>query len=302
MKTKTTNLFLAVRGLIFVPMLILTLFLLYAVNLHSADYQNKEVTMQQDKITVIGKVLDTNNYEIEGVLVKDKNSDLETKTDAEGKFTLSLNDTSTIYFIKIGFQPLEREIAESDSNLVAIMIPESNEMVVRGFATELQNNKDTKWILDSLSSIIDNYPLYIIDDIRMERYFDIKMVNPDNVLSVEVLEDSISKRMYGEGGERGAVKITTKSNNLIDMKNDTPMQLNKTDTVLTTLKNKYEIYKDTMNARNKRMMDIRMKGRRSESVFKGNLEKKDPMDTTTFKIKKNNNMELKIDTTKVLAE
>lgn len=302
MKKNNTNLFLAVRNYIFVPVLILTCFLLYAINLHSADSQNKKVTRQQEKITLMGKVLDTNKNEIDGVLVKDKNSDLETKTDAEGKFTLYLNDTATIYFIKIGFQPLEMEITESDSNLVVILIPESNELVVRGFDTELQNNKSPKWILDSLSSIIDNYPLYIIDDIQKESDFDIKMVNPDDVLSVEVLEDSISKRMYGEEGERGAVKITTKSLNLIDKDDNIPMQLNKTDTVITTLKDKYEIYKDTMNARNKRMLDLRMKGRRGENVFKGNLEKKDSMDTTTFKIKKDNNVELKMDTTKVLAE
>ncbi len=299
MKTNNTYLFRTTRSFIFVSILTLTLMLLYAINLYSSDSQNKIEAIQQEKITVVGKVLDTNNDAIDSVVVKDKNGDIATHTDLNGMFTFTMYNPTVVHFIKFGFQPMKMEIANSDSNLVVVLIPESNEMIVKGFGREMNSRTENKWILDSLSSILNYYPLYIIDDMKRGDDFDIKNINPDNVLSVEVLEDSISKRMYGEEGERGAVKITTKGLNLIDKDDDVPMRLNKTDTVITTLKDKYEIYKDTMKARNKRMLDLRMRG---ENVFKSSLEKKDSVDTTTFKLKKENNMELKMDTTKVLAE
>lgn len=284
MKTDKFNLIEKVKGAILIPMMIVTLLLLYSFNLNSPESENKSDVTQQEKISLVGKVLDTNNNGIDGVLVKDENSDIETQTDAEGKFKLMLNEATVVHFVKLGFQAQELEVAKSDSDVVVVMLPESNEMIVEGFNIEKKADKEHKWILDSLSSIIDNYPLYIIDDIKKEIDFDIKMINPDDVISIEMLDESNAKDMYGEDGQRGAVKITTKSNNPLDINNESPMELNKADTVTHTLKDKYEIYKDTMNARNERLR---------------NKKVNEPMDTTKMKIKKDiKNEEWKKDTTK----
>ncbi len=284
MKTDKFNLIVKVKGAILIPMMLMTLLLIYSFNLHSSESENKNDVTQQEKISLIGKVLDNSNNVIDGVLVKDENSDMETQTDSEGKFKLMLNEATVVHFVKLGFQAQEIEVAESDSNLVVVLLPESNEMIVEGFNIEKKADKDHKWILDSLSSIIDNYPLYVIDDEQKESDFDIKMINPEDVESIEMLDDSNAKDVYGENGQRGAVKITTKGHNPFDIKNERPMQLNKADTVTHTLQDKYEIYKDTMNARNERLR---------------NKKVNEPMDTSKMKIKKDiKNEEWKKDTTK----
>ncbi len=305
MKTMKTNLTQKIRGFILLPFLVLTMMLVYSLNMQSSESKNKTEITQLEKITVKGKVLDNNNDGVDGVLVKDKNSDIETETNGVGSFTIVLNEPTTVHFIKLGFQALELEIAESDSNLVVMIIPESNEMIVEGFDIEKKANKDTQWKLDSLSSITDNYPLYIIDEKQKENDFDIKMLNAEDILSIEILKDSIAKGVYGVDGEKGAVKITTKNYNDLKIDNQNQMHINKSDTARTILKDKYEIYKDTMNARNKKVWDKKMKEPvDTTSLFKGQKGREewtDPKDTSRFKgtLEKK---ELKNDTTKSLLK
>lgn len=247
MKTNRTNVIQRIKNFALFPFLELAILFLLSLTLHSAKSISKVEQAQEDKITIQGKVLDNSNDAIDEVLVKDKNSDFQTVTDVDGKFTLSLNESTTVSFTKFGFQEQEMEITESDSNVVVILLPESNELLVRGLSDNMNGTKDHKWILDSLSTITDNYPLYIIDEMQKEGDFDVKMLNPDDIESVEVLNDSIAKDMYGNDGEKGAVKITTK-NNGSDFDNPDIMQLNKKDTTSSILKQKYELYKDSVEA------------------------------------------------------
>lgn len=260
MKIDNTNLMQRARNFILFPALSLAILFLYSHTLYPSDSRSILDENQEEVITVVGRILDANSEALDSVIVKDVKSDNETMSDAEGKFTLSLNEPTIVSFAKLGFEVLEIEIAESDSNLVVILIAESNELVVQGFGSDTAGTKDNKWMLDSLSAITDNPPLYIIDDRQEESDFSITTIDPDDVVTVEVLSDSIAEALYGSDGERGAVRITTNSSSNITERQTPPMQLNNNDTAATILRDKYKMYLDTMNARNARLRERNNKG------------------------------------------
>lgn len=260
MKTKNTNLIQGFIRFILFSTLALTLLFLYSNTLYSSESESYLGLSQNEKITVVGKVLDANSNAIDSVVISEEDSENETVSDTDGSFVLSLNDAATISFSKLGFQHLDMEIAESDSNLVVILIAESNELVVQGFGSETAGTKDNKWMLDSLSAITDNPPLCIIDDRQEESDFSISTIDPDDVVPIEVLSDSIAEGLYGSDGERGAIKITTNSSGNIMDRQSPPMQLNNNDSAAIILKDKYKMYLDTMNARNARLRERNNKG------------------------------------------
>ena len=260
MKTKNTNLIQGFIRFILFSTLALTLLFLYSNTLYSSESESYLGLSQNEKVTVMGMVLDANSNAIDSVVISEEDSENETVSDTDGSFVLSLNDAAKISFSKLGFQHLDMEIAESDSNLVVILIAESNELVVQGFGSETAGTKDNKWMLDSLSAITDNPPLYIIDDRQEESDFSISTIDPDDVVTIEVLSDSIAEGLYGSDGERGAIKITTNSSGNIMDRQSPPMQLNNNDSAAIILKDKYKMYLDTMNARNARLRERNNKG------------------------------------------
>lgn len=61
-----------------------------------------------------------------------------------------------------------------------------------------------------------NAPLYLLDGVPVSN---VNLINPNDVLSVEVLKDAASTALYGVRGANGVIKITTKNggeNNLPD--------------------------------------------------------------------------------------
>lgn len=260
MKTKSANLIQKFIRFILLSTLALTVQFLYSNTLYSSESESYLGLSQNEKVTVMGMVLDANSNAIDSVVISEEDSENETVSDTDGSFVLSLNDAATISFSKLGFQQLDMEIAESDSNLVVILIAESNELVVQGFGSDTAGTKDNKWMLDSLSAITDKPPLYIVDDKQEESDFSITTIDPDDVVTVEVLSDSIAEALYGSDGERGAVRITTNSSSNITERQTPPMQLNNNDTAATILRDKYKMYLDTMNARNARLRERNNKG------------------------------------------
>ena len=301
MKTKNTNLIQGFIRFILFSTLALTLLFLYSNTLYSSESESYLGLSQNEKVTVMGMVLDANSNAIDSVVISEEDSDNETVSDTDGSFVLSLNDAATISFSKLGFQHLDMEIAESDSNLVVILIAESNELVVQGFGSETAGTKDNKWMLDSLSAITDNPPLYIIDDRQEESDFSISTIDPDDVVTIEVLSDSIAEGLYGSDGERGAIKITTNSSGNIMDRQSPPMQLNNNDSAAIILKDKYKMYLDTMNARNARLRERNNKGS-SKTMMP--IQNELPVDSVSKENKKDLDvkMESAIDTTSISIE
>ena len=301
MKTKSANLIQKFIRFILLSTLALTVQFLYSNTLYSSESESYLGLSQNEKITVVGKVLDANSNAIDSVVISEEDSENETVSDTDGSFVLSLNDAATISFSKLGFQHLDMEIAESDSNLVVILIAESNELVVQGFGSETARTKDNKWMLDSLSAIPDNPPLYIIDDRQEESDFSISTIDPDDVVTIEVLSDSIAEGLYGSDGERGAIKITTNSSGNIMDRQSPPMQLNNNDSAAIILKDKYKMYLDTMNARNARLRERNNKGL-SKTMMP--IQNELPVDSVSKENKKDLDvkMESAIDTTSISIE
>lgn len=317
MKTKNTNLIQGFIRFILLSALSLSLLFLYSNTLYSSESDSYLGLSQNEKITVVGKVLDANSNAIDSVMISEEDSDNKTVSDTDGSFVLSLNDPATISFSKLGFQELDMEIVESDSNLVVILIAESKELVVQGFGSEMAGVKDNKWMLDSLSSITDNQPLYIIDDRQEESDFSISTIDPDDVVTIEVLSDSIAEKLYGSDGERGAIKITTNSSSNIMERQAPPMQLNNNDSAATILRDKYKMYLDTMHARNARLRERNNKGLKSKTQLptkndysldslnrlneKGLDEKMNsPLDTTLIEsINDTTTLKIQVDTTSI---
>ena len=285
MKTDNTNLVQRVRGLILSPVLALALLFLYSHTLYPSDSRSILDESQVEVITVVGKVIDANNEALDSVIVKDVNSDNETISDMEGKFTISLKEPTKVSFAKFGFEEMEMEIAESDSSLVVMLTPESNEMIVQGFGSGMNGGKNHNWVANSFTSIIENNPLYVIDNTKKGVDFNIETINPDDVMSIEVLADSIAEELYGAEGERGAVLIMT--NYFMPTDNNVSKELVEDEVTVPTisLKEKYEMYKDTMNARNARLRERNRKASNSKTVMPtqqelpidsvGSLNKKD---------------------------
>ena len=83
---------------------------------------------------------------------------------------------------------------------------EKNEVVVRGYG-------DTKDV--SPQSLSDKFgdgskPLIIVDDVKMEKGFDMNSIKPDDIESISVLKDVSAKANYGKEGKDGVIMIYTK--------------------------------------------------------------------------------------------
>lgn len=311
MKTDKTNLMLRVRGLIIFSTLALAILFLYSHTLYSSDSKGVFGENQEEKITVVGKVIDANNEALDSVIVKDVSSDNETKSDAEGKFTLSFKEPTMVSFAKLGYQAKEMEIAESDSSLMVVLTPESNELIVQGFGSKMNGDKNRNLVANSFTSIIENNPLYIIDNTQRGSDFNIETLNPDDVMSIEVLKDAIAQELYGIEGERGAVRIMTKD--FMQTDNNVSDELIEDEVILPTLRERYEMYLDTMNARNERLRQRNNRGSKSktrmpiqnelpkDSTNKLNKENLDaimetPIDSASLKIKSDTLLNEIIDT------
>ena len=257
MKTKRNHLITQIGNIFTFSVLALCMVLFFTTKLQAATTMalNEVNIVAQEKITLVGKVVDNNNVGVEGVIVKDNNSDVETLTSSEGKFTLGLDQPSVVSFAKIGFEVLEHEIAQSDSNLVVILTPESNELVVQGFDSTINEKKDSKSILDSLNTV-ESQPMFIIDGVKMELGFDINILNADGIESISVLKDSSSMLLYDAEAENGVVIIITKDPIVIDEQDSSKtlkidsistLQMSKSKDTTTVKKEK----KDVLNLINK---------------------------------------------------
>nr|WP_228085141.1 TonB family protein [Mucilaginibacter sp. JRF] len=75
--------------------------------------------------TIIGKVTDDLKQPLPGVDVKVKDKNIGTQTDANGNFTLTVPEKSTVNFGYVGFESKDVKVKDQDSLMIA-MIPNQN--------------------------------------------------------------------------------------------------------------------------------------------------------------------------------
>ena len=216
MRTNKTCFTLKFENLFLIPISVLLMVLLFApkvqAKLFFSDININGIA--QDKVTLLGKVIDQEDMAIEGVTVKEANGDLETSTDMEGKFTLALSQPTIVTFSKAGFLTYEYEFNESDSNLVVILTEESKELIVGGFDSLFDGENENQRLIDSLKMVNDKKPLYIINGEKMNDDYDIGSLNIMDVISIVVEKDVSANEKYGINGENGVIIITT--NEILD--------------------------------------------------------------------------------------
>ncbi len=135
-------------------------FLLFPSQLLS-NTDNNEVNLvkqnnnlQDSIITIEGKVVDLDHQPLEGVVVRDNGTTIEKLTDGEGRFELSLDTATVISFTKTGFYSVEHRVNKSDSSLVIILTPESNQLILKGYGYPAVKDNDTEWFdLDTTSTL-----------------------------------------------------------------------------------------------------------------------------------------------------
>ena len=82
---------------------------------------------------------------------------------------------------------------------------DNNEIVVRGYGSMKDVSPQT--LADKFGT---DKPLYIVDDVRMGKEFDINSIKPENIESISVLKDASAKASYGNEGKDGVIVIVTK--------------------------------------------------------------------------------------------
>ena len=150
-----------------IMLLVLALSFLLSPHQLLSNADNNEVnlvkqnsSLQDSIITIVGEVVDLNHQPLEGVVVRDNSTTIEKLTDGEGKFELSLDTATVISFTKTGFYSVEHRVNKSDSSLVIILTPESNQLIVKGYVSPAVKNNDTEWFdLDTTSTLKQKYDL-----------------------------------------------------------------------------------------------------------------------------------------------
>ena len=152
-------------GASMIPVLVLSLLLLSPQLLSNVDNNEtfvvaQDTTLQSTPTIIVGKVVDLDHQPLEGVVVRDINTTKEKLTNGEGKFELSLDTATVISFTKLGFYNVEHRVDKSDSSLVIILTPQSNELIVKGYDSPTVMGGETEMFeMDTTSTLKQKYDL-----------------------------------------------------------------------------------------------------------------------------------------------
>lgn len=212
---------------------------------------SEEVSQKQKKIT--GIVKDKTGEPVIGANVVEKGTTNGTVTDVDGRFSLTVKESSSLLVSYIGYT--EKQVPVGNQTNMNIMLAEDTELidevVVIGYGTVkksdltgsvgsvamkkvnqvgitsadralqgqvagVQVNARTGQPGESMMIRVrggnslagGNEPLYVIDGMPIEKMS--SDINPEDILSMEVLKDASSTAIYGSRGANGVVLITTK--------------------------------------------------------------------------------------------
>lgn len=219
---------------------------LIASNDGSSSFKTEIV--QQDVITVSGKVTDAKGEPIIGAtVVENGNQKNGTVTNADGKYALRIKRESTVIISYVGYTSLESKGGDAilEEDLKSI-----NEVVVIGYGTQKKGD-----VTSAISTVkAEDFNIGNISDagqlikgkvaglnitnssgdpntastIRLRGVIslqgsstplvlidgiegDLQTVAPENIASIDVLKDASAAAIYGTRGANGVIIITTKS-------------------------------------------------------------------------------------------
>lgn len=204
-----------------------------------ADYKTQKPTKKVIKNLVSGQVFDEKGNPASSVLVTANEGADETYTDADGKFSLEINQGSTMLFELDGYKKVSINETQFKSKLNRVVlstigIANIDGVVVLPYQTlqhyrttgsvsaidpEKELDRDTRFSL--ASAIYGKVPgmtggknihglgtsIVIIDGIKRDETY----VNMLEIESITVLKDVVSRMLYGAEGDQGVILVKTKS-------------------------------------------------------------------------------------------
>lgn len=202
----------------------------------------------QNKIN--GTVTDAQKKPLEGASIRIKGVDAGTSTGPDGTFSITAKPTDVLEISSVGFQPLEIIVGTQQNISAVLTPVETSmdAIVVTGYtsqrkkdltgavavvnvsqmsrqptgqvANQLQGQASGVNVLSSgqpgesprvtirgINTFGNNNPLYIVDGIPVN---DIRDINSNDILSLQVLKDAGAASIYGARANNGVVIITTK--------------------------------------------------------------------------------------------
>ncbi len=164
--------------------------------------------------TVSGIVTDETGIPLPGVNVIMKGTSNGTSTDFDGKYCIKTNNGKELEFSYIGYKSETLPIHSSIININ--MNPDMEaleEVVVTGYGTVKKTavtGSVSKIKIRGQNSVSNNSsPLVIIDGVPRSQN-DLSRLDPNLILSTEILDDTSGSAIYGSRGNSGVILVTTK--------------------------------------------------------------------------------------------
>lgn len=176
---------------------------------------------------VTGIVTDVSGQPLPGCNVLIKGTNIGTQTDFDGNYTIAIQRGQELVFSYIGMQTAETPIYAS---IINTKLDEDNEaleeVVVTGYATELQGKVAGVRIRGASSISEPKLPLYIVDGIPMPDFTE-GDIDTNDIQSLEVLNSSKATAVYGSRASNGVIVITTKKSTTEDDVTNTTFAIKK---------------------------------------------------------------------------
>lgn len=176
---------------------------------------------------VTGMVTDASGQPLPGCNVLIKGTNIGTQTDFDGNYTIATYTGQELVFSYIGMQTAETPIYAS---IINTKLDEDNEaleeVVVTGYATELQGKVAGVRIRGASSISEPKLPLYIVDGIPMPDFTE-GDIDANDIQSLEKLNGASATAIYGSRASNGVIVITTKKSTTEDDVTNTTFAIKK---------------------------------------------------------------------------
>jgi len=203
------------------------------------DYKTQKPTKKVIKSLVSGQVFDEKGNSSVGVLVTANEGADQTTTDAEGKFSIEINQGSTMLFELAGYKKVSMNETHLKSKLNRVVLSTVGIANIDGevelpyqtlshykttgsvsaIDPEKELDRDTRFSL--ASAIYGKVPgllggknirgfgtaVVIVDGIKRDETY----LNMLEIESITVLKDVVSRMLYGADGDQGVILVKTKS-------------------------------------------------------------------------------------------
>jgi len=194
----------------------------YNVKSEYQGYLYSKIKNIGESINISGTVVDETNMPLPGATVIIKGTTTGASTDFDGKYSINANTGDVLTFSYVGYS--EKEVVIRKSNNINIQLGLDNsldEVVVAAYGVKRKPNKltitneeeedvnETPIMLRGSSSVSGNKEALIVIDGKIATAKQLASLDPNSILSTEILKGSKGAALYGSQGANGVLMVTT---------------------------------------------------------------------------------------------